>query len=191
MIHAILWLDTSVLNFLFSIRIPAVTLIFLDISELGQFQTIFGITLIISFFLLLHKRLADVAGLFISSFGCGLAVLVLKFLIQRPRPPISYQAYLEGPYYSFPSAHAGLSMAFYGFCVYLLLQTFPTPTRRFLIACLPVLIFLIGFSRLYLGVHYLSDVVAGFAIGAVFVWLGVRTRLYLLIRQDSLHESVL
>jgi undecaprenyl-diphosphatase len=185
MIQAIQWFDMSVLNYLFSIRTVPVTIVFIDISEFGRWQILFGIAVLIALFCILYKRYADIAGIFAAYLGSGAVILALKYLIHRPRPAIMYQAYIEGPYYSFPSAHAGLSMALYGFFVYLLLQSSSTSLKRALIATLPVLIFLIGFSRLYLGVHYVSDVLAGFFIGACFIGFGIFARLQALKRWDS------
>jgi undecaprenyl-diphosphatase len=126
------------------------------------------------------KRYADAAGLLVAVCGSGALILALKYLVHRARPDVFYQAYIEGPFYSFPSAHAGLAMALYGYFAYLLMQRFPNHARRFFIASMWILIALVGFSRLYLGVHYLSDVAAGFVIGAFFVWIGTQVRLRLL-----------
>jgi len=178
--HAIIALDLNVLNSLYSIRSVPLTLFFMGVSMFGQWEVVVGIVMAISVAAVFHKRYADVAGLLVATLGSGGFILLLKYSIQRPRPELFYQAYIEGPYYSFPSAHAGLSLAFYGFCMYLLVQSASTQLRRFLITMLPILIFLIGLSRLYLGVHYLSDVIAGFAVGALFVWFGIQTRLRLL-----------
>jgi membrane-associated phospholipid phosphatase len=180
MMHFILLADTSVLHYLYSVRDLSTTLLFIDISELGRFQIVIQIVVLISLLSILWKRYADSAGLLVAVLGSGGVILFLKYVINRPRPEAWLQAYPEGPFYSFPSAHAGLAMALYGFLMYLLLQTAPTQFRRILIAILPLLIFLIGFSRLYLGVHYLSDVIVGFAIGAAFIFLGVQVRLRLL-----------
>jgi membrane-associated phospholipid phosphatase len=182
MMHAVLSVDLSVLRYLYSIRTMPLTYFFIDVSEFGRWQIVSGIAVLLSLFAVLHRRYADVAGIFAAVLGSGGIILFLKYTIQRPRPEWWYQAYPEGPYYSFPSAHAGLSMALYGFCIYLLLQSAPGRLRHVVIALLPLLIFLVGFSRLYLGVHYLSDVIAGFVIGVLAVIFAIQTRLRLLTR---------
>ena len=92
-----------------------------------------------------------------------------KELFARPRPYFEHPLVLETSY-SFPSGHATMSLIFYGmlayFCV-LALRTWRARTAVIFGASLLVL--LIGFSRIYLGVHYFSDVVAGFASGGI--WL--------------------
>ena len=187
MIHFLATLDMSVLHYLYSIRTMYLTYFFIDVSEFGRWQIVLGIALLISLFSILHKRYADIVGIWTSVLGSGGAILFLKYVIQRPRPEWWYQAYPEGPYFSFPSAHAGLSMALYGFCIYLLLQSASSRLRRWIIMLLPVLIFLVGFSRLYLGVHYLTDVIAGFIVGAIFVWIGIDLRRETLKLLDSRH----
>ena len=185
MIHLITTIDQYVLEQLYALRTVPVTMVFIDISEFGRTEIIIGFTAAISLWLGLKRRYADIAGLAASVAGSAVTILALKYLIHRPRPDFMYQAYPEGPYYSFPSAHAGLSMALYGFTAYLLIQSFPTRWRQVATALLPVLILLVGFSRLYLGVHYVSDVMAGFAIGALFVWIGTFVRIYILKLLDS------
>jgi len=183
--HAFLSLDVSVLHYLYSVRTMPITFFFIDISEFGRWQIVGGIAVLLSLFFVLQRRYADIVGIFTSLVGSGAFVLTMKYLIARPRPEWWFQAYPEGAYYSFPSAHAGLAMALYGFCVYLLLNSASTRLNRIAVALLPLLIFLVGFSRLYLGVHYLSDVIAGFAVGAFFIWVAVRARLESLRVSDS------
>jgi undecaprenyl-diphosphatase len=101
----------------------------------------------------------------------GVAGHVVKRTIPRPRPSVHTEIRWGGPhfstkYHSFPSGHVGASTAFFG--VLLIAR------RRVGLACLPIPI-LIGFSRMYIGAHYLSDVVCAAAVGllcALFVaWL--------------------
>ena len=116
--------------------------------------------------------------------------LVLKALFAHHRPtfPDSLLT-LTSP--SFPSGHAMASMIFYGLIVYLIAQRVRVWRWRVLAAIsAAVLIILIGFSRIYLGVHYLSDVLGGYAAG--FVWLaftitGVETLRRR--RQNALHPA--
>ena len=95
--------------------------------------------------------------------------LVLKLAFHRPRPDV---AFVEIDTYSFPSGHAMVSTAAYGALAYIAWAYVRSPRRRMLLVIgTTVLVALICFSRLYLGVHYLSDVLAG-AAGGVF-WLSV------------------
>jgi undecaprenyl-diphosphatase len=91
--------------------------------------------------------------------GSGVLDSVLKMVIRRPRPPYTFAFPYEHSF-SFPSGHAMASLVGYGMLAYLLFG--PSITAAILIVA-------IGFSRLYLGVHYLSDVIGGYAAGAL--WL--------------------
>ena len=95
---------------------------------------------------------------------------ILKFIFARPRPlDINL---IEELGYSFPSAHAMISTAFYGFIIYLIWQM-KIPKRRKWISTtlLSILIILIGITRIYLGVHYASDVFAGMLISISYLVL--------------------
>lgn len=94
--------------------------------------------------------------------------LILKNLVQRPRP-IEYRL-IDETGYSFPSGHSMVSTAFYGFIIYLIYNNVKNKKIRFtLIALLSILILTIGTSRIYLGVHYTSDVIAGFLISISYL----------------------
>ncbi|MCI8345724.1 MAG: phosphatase PAP2 family protein [Clostridia bacterium] len=92
----------------------------------------------------------------------------LKQILQRPRPT-EYRIINETGY-SFPSGHSMTSMAFYGFIIYLIYKYVKNKyLKASLIAFLSMLIILIGVSRIYLGVHYTSDVLAGFLIAISYL----------------------
>ena len=97
----------------------------------------------------------------------------LKLIFSRSRPSDINLIVESG--YSFPSGHAMISLGLYGFLIYLLINS--NKTRKFKIfgmISLIVLIFLIGMSRIYLGVHYVTDVIAGFIISAIYLLLFIR-----------------
>lgn len=94
--------------------------------------------------------------------------LILKFLFDRDRPIIPHLVKSYG--LSFPSGHAMISASFYGLLIYLVWVNVKNPVGRWaLVIALILFIVLIGFSRVYLHVHYASDVVAGFAAGLLWV----------------------
>ncbi len=93
---------------------------------------------------------------------------LLKFIIQRPRP-VGYRI-VEEKGFSFPSGHSMASTAFYGFLIYLVYKKVKNKYLKIgLIIFLTFLIFSIGVSRIYLGVHYTSDVLAGFCISISYL----------------------
>lgn len=165
--------DTSILHALYAIRSFKVTYAFIGISELGSIVTIIGFTLCIALILYIRHRYAEIMGLGIAVVGSAATMYILKHVVQRARPGQFYQAYTETGY-SFPSGHATDAAALYGFAAYLILLLAPEKYRRLGAIFCGFIILAIGFSRLYLGVHYFSDVIAGFIVGGFFVWLGIR-----------------
>jgi len=100
--------------------------------------------------------------------GCLLLNLFLKYLFNRPRPLVEKLSEASG--LSFPSGHSMTAFSFYGLLIYFTWKEIhPKGLKWGITVLLLLLIHLIGLSRIYLGVHYASDVVAGFAIG--YVWL--------------------
>ncbi|MDP3965513.1 MAG: phosphatase PAP2 family protein [bacterium] len=163
---------------LYAIRDPSLVKFFSWVSALGSHYAIFGLTFVVAIALAYRNRWLLASGLFAGVFGSAIVAYVLKEMIQRPRPPDFLQAYTATTFYSFPSIHATLSVAFYVFILWLIYGTL-SPTRKYLtIAAVAILIIAIGFSRLYLGVHYPSDVLAGYVLGGVFVLLGIKVAKY-------------
>lgn len=165
--------DNAVAQALFSIRDMNVVYGFIGISELGEDMTIAGISVIIVLLFLLRRRFHLAVGIAVSVFGSMGAVYFLKDLFHRARPGEDVAAYLESSF-SFPSGHATFSIALYGFIIWLLLRNKRSFRRDIAIALLSVLIVLISFTRLYLGVHYVTDVLGGLIIGGIFLSLGIR-----------------
>ena len=125
------------------------------------------IFLLITWFLIKKNKWMAIrtATVLLSSL---LLMSILKRLIQRQRPP---DPLVEGiTNYSFPSGHAFMSVAFYGLLIWFASVYISNKwMRRLVIAFLLLVIAAIGFSRIYLRVHYATDVIAGICIG--FVWL--------------------
>lgn len=93
---------------------------------------------------------------------------VLKFIVQRPRPD-GYRLAVESSY-SFPSGHSMISMAFYGLLIWMIWKYERDDVMRHVWCCLfGLIIVMVGISRIYLGVHYASDVIAGFCVS--LIWL--------------------
>ena len=114
-------------------------------------------------------RKREVAVLF--SYAIGGALILneaFKNFFHRPRPQVPWSIG-EEPTWSFPSGHSLFSAVLYGLIAYLLLKRSPTPLRITLSAAALLLPLAIGLSRIYLGMHFPTDVLAGWTTGAV--WL--------------------
>ena len=99
---------------------------------------------------------------------------LLKFIIQRPRPEGINLVAEQG--FSFPSGHSMVAMAFFGLMIWLIWKYKRERTVRIVSCiCFALIIILIGVSRIYLGVHYASDVIAGFCVS--LAWLALYTRI--------------
>ena len=135
------------------------------ITNLGG--AIFLITLTISLFILIKNRKV---GISIFSNLVIVTVLnqLLKNILQRPRPT-EYRI-IEETGYSFPSGHSMVSMAFYGYLIYLIYKYVKNKYIKWIsIVLFSILICSIGVSRIYLGVHYTSDVLGGFCISISYL----------------------
>ena len=98
---------------------------------------------------------------------------VIKFIISRPRP-LEENRLIHASGYSFPSGHAMNGIVFYGFLVYLIYKMIKNkPLKYSLIILINILVFLVGLSRIYLGVHYTSDVIAGYLFGFAYLIISI------------------
>jgi undecaprenyl-diphosphatase len=141
------------------------------ITQLGEWLTVTIASVPIVVFLILKKRFGSLIGYITAVVGGSILDFILKQFIQRTRP-ISDATLIEVGGFSFPSGHAMLSMVFYGMISYFLIRYIKSWKYRILIVIsVGFLIFLIGLSRIYLQVHYLSDVLAGYSGG--FFWLTI------------------
>ena len=112
---------------------------------------------------------------------------LLKFVLQRPRP--TEFKIINETGYSFPSGHSMISMAFYGFLIYLIYKNVKNKyLKTFLISFLSILIIMIGISRIYLGVHYTSDVCAGFLVSISYLVLYINFANKLVFEKEKNEE---
>ncbi len=144
------------------------------ITKLGNAESLILITIILCF-VIKNKKIKWAIP--INLLCSGLLNFALKNIIQRPRP-VEFRI-IDASGYSFPSGHSMISMAFYGFLIYLVYKTVKNKYLKVIsILLLVALIFLIGVSRIYLGVHYTSDVIGGFllAISYLTLYIGILKR---------------
>jgi len=145
-------------------------------TDLMQFFTFLGThyflipanLLLIAFYTFIKKHRWYSIKIPVVSIGSLLMMLFLKQIFHRPRPLIPLLDEARG--FGFPSGHATMSFAFYGLIIYILWHNIAHPFYRWMaVIVLLLLILVIGISRIYLRVHYASDVLAGFSLGVL--WL--------------------
>ncbi len=169
-------IDQAVVHYLFLIRTPFGISFFTALTSLGGTLTIGLVLLCACLVLILSKRnKAYVVGLIVAVAGAKASEVALKVLIERARPTY---ALFHLDTYSFPSGHSTGAMALYGFIAYVLCKIYPAH-RTLWLASAAAVILGVGISRVYLGVHYPSDVLGGYFVGALWVWLGIKVVKYM------------
>lgn len=157
-------IDTKVYSFIINnIMNDGLTPILKAITELGgvAFTVLAGVLI----FMFCKKNRWFIT---IDLIGVTLVNQVIKHIIRRPRPNVLRLVEESG--YSFPSGHSMVSMAFYGIIIYLVYKNVSNKYLKWiLIILLSLLILSIGFSRIYVGVHYFTDVAGGFLLGLAYL----------------------
>ncbi|MCM3410665.1 phosphatase PAP2 family protein [Metabacillus litoralis] len=173
--------DVSVTLFFEKLRLPFLTDVFLVITELGSLKFYLPLCLVIGLYFLFKRKIVGVIFLFVTLYSVRQLNYQLKEVFSRERP--SFDAVYEASHYSFPSGHAMNSAAIYGFICFLLVFYIIKEHKKRMTAAVmtAVLVFLIGVSRMYLGVHYLTDVLAGWSVG--FIWLVILSTIFAKIHQ--------
>lgn len=161
-------------EFVYSLIEPIIcgplTNLFRIITEFGD-KFILITIVIIGFIIFDNKKNNIYLG--INLILSSLLNFIIKFIFVRQRP-IGINLITESGY-SFPSGHSMVSMAFYGFIIYLVNKSnLSSVTKRIISILLIILILLIGLSRIYLGVHYFTDVMAGISLGIIFLFLFIK-----------------
>ena len=162
--------DVALLDWLHAQATATGYAVFDAISLLGSPVMLTILALAVALLLAARREWIVLAGWLAAFAGGGLLDVVLKLVIRRPRPP-GAAAFLQRFSWSFPSGHAMASLIGYGMLAYVLtlLWIHRRSAQVAVVLGAALLIIAIGFSRLYLGVHYFSDVVGGYAAGVL--WL--------------------
>ena len=166
-------LDTRLADWLHQHASPGWTSFFERVTWLGNGPVLVVVTLAAGIVLWRKRWLTDLVLLILAGVGTKILTVGLKQGFERERPffpnPLA-----SATSYSFPSGHASVSLAVYGTIGFIAARHLSDRRARVaVLAAAAVLVGLIGFSRLYLGVHFLSDVIAGFSVGLAWVALCV------------------
>jgi undecaprenyl-diphosphatase len=165
---------------------PSITIMMKGITFLGSKEFIWGTAALIFVYLLLKKEWWYIFPLVMSIGGTETIMSFLKEFFHRPRP---MPQIVPAAGYSFPSGHAFYAMLVYGFMIYLAWKFIRNSgLRRLIFILCPLLILLIGLSRIYLGVHWLTDVLGGYCAG--YSWLLINILVVRIIRHYWEGEEV-
>lgn len=162
--------DATIYNFLLNHRNTVLNLIFTGITKLGNALILAILTILCIIFIKdkKYKILVPINILAITALN-----ILLKNIFVRPRPDIL--RIIEETGYSFPSGHAMASTAFYGLLIYIAHKKIENKkVRNTICVMLTILILMINISRIYVGVHYASDVLAGMCFSIAYLILITR-----------------
>jgi membrane-associated phospholipid phosphatase len=167
--------DLAIFNFFQSLRTSTVDRIMVAITAMGGITILLPLVIVVLVWLAV-RRCWHTAGYWLAAVGSyEIFVQLLKFTLARGRPMRLYSNRAIEQF-AFPSGHATSSMVIYGFLAFLLSRNQSANVRIAIMAITAVLVALIGFSRVYLGAHWLSDVLAGFALG--LAWIALLAMVY-------------
>jgi membrane-associated phospholipid phosphatase len=156
--------DTSIIMAIHSIHQPWLDMVMLAVTSTGGSLLFFSVAAIATW-LFLKQRVFDMLTILISYGGAGVISDLLKLVFARPRPDL-FPPVVTASGYSFPSGHTASAIAVYG-----LLAIFLWRQERYVLAAFSGFwVTAVGFSRIYLGVHYPSDVLGALAVGALWVF---------------------
>lgn len=166
---ALIGYDRKITDFIISFRTPELNKFFQFITDTGDvYAYLIAVILAAAFFFWIFRSWKFILQLLFILILSGLSNIALKNAIDRSRPGIEHLVVVKT--LSYPSGHAMSAMAFYGFLIYLLFQIkMPGWVRLFLTILFSSLILAIGISRVYLGVHFPSDVAGGYIAGLIWV----------------------
>ena len=161
-------LDSRLLGLVTFVRDPILSRVMLYVTILGGVP-VGALVVAVAMLLVIRRAWARLVVLLFGPGGAYVSFTALKWLFARPRPDVS-QALLIEHSASFPSGHATISFVFYGYLAYLLLRYVQSWRTKVVVVLTAVFaVGLIGLSRLYLGVHWPSDVLGGYLLGAWFL----------------------
>ena len=161
--------DESVRYLIHQQSSPWLTAVMRFVTNLGNWQVILSGTLCLLLFYWYRRDGGHIRLLLVAIAGAGILDGVLKEVFHRTRPDPFFVT--KPTTYSFPSGHALISLCFYGLVAGIVSQTLRERWQRVAVwSVAGVLVAMIGLSRVYLGVHWPSDVIAGYA--AALIWMG-------------------
>ncbi len=142
------------------------------ITNFGSFWVIIVFSVVL---LVIYKNKKDLLSLYSAIVLSTILNNVLKLIFVRPRPALIHL--VEENSYSFPSGHASAVMTFYGYLIYMVWKSSWCKASKIgWTAILSLIILIVGYSRIYLNVHYISDVLAGYTVSLIFLYIFIKLK---------------
>ena len=184
--------DDAVLLWLHAHESPALNSLALEVTSLGSGLPIAVVLLVSTAFLWATRHRYSVLLLWVAVVGGEILNSTLKSVFDRPRPRL-FPWLTHASFSSFPSGHSMTAVIVYVTLAYLVARLEPSKAmRRLTFAVTAVLVLGVGLSRMYLGVHYPSDVLAGYLAGgawATFCALGMEAVRHFRVREPQVHHA--
>jgi undecaprenyl-diphosphatase len=165
--------DVIILSFIQSFKSLFFDKLMVIISFFGTFKGILFILISLIGFFAVKSKIKEIVFLLLSLIP-SLAVVFIKEWIKRPRPDPSFFNVISQNYkdFGFPSGHSAIAVSFFGLIIFFVCLKVKSSFLKFiLLLLLSLLIFMICYGRLYLGVHFLSDVLGGVFLGSFWLFL--------------------
>ncbi len=158
--------DVKTAEWITQIRDPFLNDLFLLITKLGDLKPLTFAFLISIAFFYFYKKYKSLATILLSVSGSAVITFVIKNIVQRARPELSL---ISERGFSFPSAHAFIAVCFWGVLFYLIYKLIKNKLLKIALIIVAITTVLaIGFSRIYIGVHWSSDVIASYLLSSVY-----------------------
>jgi membrane-associated phospholipid phosphatase len=170
--YPIVQVDAQLANALHANLAPSATTALSAVTTFGSTPVLALIVAAAAAYLVPRRRGREAALIVVTLVGAQLLTWILKAIFERPRPTFE-DPVATASWFSFPSGHALSSIAVYGALAYVFVGGIHSSRSRASVACFALLVAVIGFSRLYLGVHYLTDVLAGYSAGLAWLLLAI------------------
>lgn len=163
--------DYSITSWLYTVRTPVLTDVMKGISYLGNVTSVLGFLALVSVLLIIFRKEKYIIPIGLSSLGGEIFVFFMKLAVQRERPS-TLNALLIETDPSFPSGHSMVAVTVYALVFYFLIKAVSKKWQKIVLIIAGIMLVLgIGISRLYLGLHWPTDVLASYFLGCSWVCL--------------------